>query len=219
VYPDAVVGTSIRILIADDHKLVRQGLTRILSAEPDFQVVAEAGDCSATLQMVDAHPADILLLDLTMPGRGGVEVLREVRDKHPDLKVLVLTMHAEEQFAVRVMRAGAAGFLTKDAAGDQLVQAIHAVRARGKYVSPTVAEQLARDVDGSTRRVRREELSDRERQVLLGIAAGQSLTAIAQSMSLSVKTVSTYRTRLLRKLDLHSNADLVKFAIETGLTA
>jgi two-component system invasion response regulator UvrY len=213
------MGTPIRILIADDHTLVRQGITRILSGEPDLRVVAEAGDGASTLRMVESHAADVLLLDLTMPGRGGVEVLREVRDRFPDLKVLVLTMHAEEQFAVRVMRAGAAGFLTKDAAGDQLVQAIHAVCTRGKYVSPGVAEQLALVVDGSARRVKREELSDRERQVLVGIAAGQSLTAIANSMSLSVKTVSTYRTRLLRKLDLHSNADLVKFAIETGLTA
>jgi two-component system, NarL family, invasion response regulator UvrY len=213
------MATPIRVLIADDHQLVRQGLTRILSAEPDLTVVAEAGDSTATIAMVESHPADVLLLDLTMPGGGGVEVLRELRHRFPALKVLVLTMHAEDQFAVRVMRAGAAGFLTKDAAGDQLVQAIHTVYTRGKYVTASVAEKLALDLDQTTPRVRREELSDRERQVLVGIAAGQSLTGLAQSMLLSVKTVSTYRTRLLLKLDLHSNADLVKFAIETGLTA
>ena len=209
----------IRLLIADDHKLVREGLVRILLNGPGFAVVGEAADCAATLRMVETQAADVLLLDLTMPGRGGMEVLREVRTRFPELKVIVLTMHAEEQFAVRVMRMGAAGFLTKDAAGEQLVQAIRAVVTRGKYVSPSVAEHLALDVDATTRRVTREDLSERERQVLAGIAAGQGLTAIASTMSLSVKTVSTYRTRLLRKLGLRSNADLVRYAIEIGLTA
>jgi len=213
------MGTPIRILIADDHTLVREGLRRILSTRGDLHVVAESSDCQSTLQMIDEHAADILLLDLTMPGRGGMEILREVRTRAPGLKVLVLTMHPEDQFAVRALRAGASGFLTKDVATDELLRAIDAVHSRGKYVTPGVAERLAHDVDASLYKAPKEELSERERQVLIAIAAGQSLTSIAQSMSLSVKTVSTYRTRVLRKLGLQSNADLVKFALERGLTA
>jgi two-component system, NarL family, invasion response regulator UvrY len=209
----------VRIQIADDHQLVRQGLVRILSEEPDFEVVGEAGDCPATLAMVAADVPDVLLLDLSMPGRGGLDVLRELRAQHPELRVIVLTMHAEEQFAVRAMRLGAAAYLTKDSAGQQLVTAIRSVLARGTYVSPGVAEALAFDVDTTARRKRSDELSARERLVFQGIAAGRSLTAIAESMSLSVKTVSTYRTRVLRKLGLRTNADLVKRAMDLGLTS
>lgn len=208
----------ITLQIANDHRLVREGLVRILGAEPDLTVIGQASDSSTTLAMLDAQIPDVLLLDLSMPGRGGMEMLREVRTRWPALKVIILTMHDEEQFAVRAMRMGAAGFLTKDAAGEQLVHAVRIACARGKYVSPAVAERLAFDVDLSAPRAKREELSDRERQVLRGIVAGHSLTSIADTMSLSVKTVSTYRTRLLRKLGLKSNADLVKYALEHRLT-
>jgi DNA-binding NarL/FixJ family response regulator len=209
----------IRIQIADDHRLLRQGLVRILGAEADLTVIGEARDCGETLAMVEQERPDILLLDLSMPGRGGLDVLRQVRTRWPRLRVIVLTMHAEEQFAVRVMRMGAAGYVTKDSAGEELVHAIRAVCTRGKYVSARVAEQLAFDCDVSACRTRRETLSEREHEVLQAIAAGRALTDVAHSMALSVKTVSTYRTRVLRKLGLHSNADLVKHAIRSGVTA
>jgi DNA-binding NarL/FixJ family response regulator len=204
----------IRVQIADDHQLVRQGLMRILHAEPDITVVGEANDCPSTVAMVDAAPPDILLLDLSMPGRGGLDVLKDLRARHPALRVIVLTMHAEEQFAVRAMRLGAAGYLTKDSAGQELVAAIRAVSARGKYVSPSVAEALAFDVEIGERRTEGESLSERERVVFEGIVAGRTLTELADSMALSVKTVSTYRIRLLRKLGVRTNADLVRRSIE-----
>lgn len=205
----------IRVQVADDHQIVRQGLIRILAAEPDVVVVGEAGDCAATLAMVGAAPPDILLLDLSMPGRGGLDVLKVVRETWPAIRVIVLTMHAEAEFGVRAMRLGAAGYVTKDAAASELIKAIRHVWRRGKYVSSAMAEALAFDIDGSTG-PRSSELSDRERTVYRGIAAGRSLTDIAGAMSLSVKTVSTYRARLLGKLGLRTNADLVRHAVEAA---
>jgi DNA-binding NarL/FixJ family response regulator len=209
----------IRVQIADDHQLVRQGLVRILTAEPDMQVIGEAADCASTLTMVERELPDTLLLDLSMPGRGGLEVLKELRARYPALRVIVLTMHEEAQFAVRSMRMGAAGYLTKDSAGNELVTAIRRVMTRGKYVSPDVGEALALEMDATSTRPARDELSDRERLVFEGIVAGRSLTAIAESLALSVKTVSTYRTRLLRKLGLRTNAELVKYGIDRGVVS
>ncbi len=207
----------IKILIADDHPVVRQGLKQVLADESDMKVSGEAANANELLQKVRRESWDIVLLDITMPGRGGLEVLKDLRRERGKLPVLVLSMHPEDQFGVRVLKAGAAGYMTKYSAPEELVKAIRKVCAGGKYISPLLAEQLAARLDADEPRPPHEFLSDREYQVMCLIASGKKVGAIAKDLSLSVKTISTYRLRVLEKMLLKTNAELTRYAIERGL--
>ncbi len=207
----------IKILIADDHPIVRQGLRQILSETPDMAVAGEAVNGQETLAQVRAGGWDVLVLDITMPDRSGFDILKDLKYERPDLPVLILSIHAEEQFAVRLLKAGAAGYLTKENAPDELIKAIRKVVSGGKYISRTLAETLAVGLDTAAEQPRHETLSDREFQVMQLMASGKTLADIAETLSLSPKTVSTYRTRLLEKMDLRTNADIIRYAVENGL--
>lgn len=207
----------IKVLIADDHPIVRQGLRQILSATADMVVAGEAVNGQEALDQVRGGGWDVLVLDITMPGRSGFDILKELKYEQPDLPVLVLSIHAEEQFAVRVLKAGASGYVTKENAPNELVRAIRKVVSGGRYISPGLAETLAFGLDVTSDRPRHETLSDREFQVMQLIARGKTLMEIAEVLSLSAKTVSTYRTRLLEKLNLKTNAELMRYAIDNRL--
>jgi len=207
----------INVVVVDDHAVVREGLKRIISENPGMTVSGEAGDGYEAMSVVKANPCDVVLLDITMPNRNGLDVLKQIRAESPRLPVLVLSMHAEDQYAIRVLRAGAAGYLTKESAPAKLVQAIRKVVRGGKYVSPTLAEKLVFDLDTDTDKVPHETLSDREFQVLCMIASGKTVGDIAEELALSVKTISTYRVRILEKLQMKNNAEITRYAIKQGL--
>jgi DNA-binding NarL/FixJ family response regulator len=207
----------LRVLIADDHAVVRQGLRQILGDIPELSVVGEAQNGEDTLSQVRAQPWDVLVLDMSMPGRGGLDILKDVRRERPETRVLVLSMHPEDQFAVRMLKAGASGYLTKETATDELVKAVRKVMTGGKYISPTLAEKLAFDVDADSDRPLHDKLSDREFQVMGRLAAGRTVQEIADELMLSPKTISTYRARVLEKLGLKSNAELIHYAIGNKL--
>ena len=207
----------IRILIADDHAIVRRGLKHIVSEQPDMTVVGEAENARQVLDLVRTGEWDVIVLDINMPGRSGLEVLRELRREHPKLPVLVLSVHPEDQYGVRVLKAGAAGYLTKDSAPDELVQAIRKVHRGGKYVSASLAEVLAFELETETDQPRHKSLSDREYQVMTMIASGKTVGEIGEELSLSVKTISTYRARVLGKMKMRTNAELTHYAIQNQL--
>jgi len=202
-----------RVLIADDHAIVREGLKRILAADPAFTVAGEAKDGHEVLAAVRAGGFEVLLLDLSMPGRSGIELIGQVKVERPELRVLVLSMHGEQQYAVRAIRAGAAGYLTKDAAPTQLVEALRKIAAGGLFITPAVAEAIAIGLQTPGEELPHKRLSDREHEVFLLLAAGQSVTAIAERLHLSVKTVSTHKTHIHEKLGLGSLAELVRYAV------
>lgn len=206
-----------KCLIADDHAVVRAGLTRMLAQEFPDTSFGSAANTAETLDQVAQEPWDLLVLDLSLPGRGGLEVLREVRILHPRLPVIVFSMHPEEQYGARVLRAGASGFLSKEASSEQIVAAVRTVLAGRRFVSPMLAEILATNLaagDAPPHTL----LSDREFQVLCLIAQGRSVGEIAEQLSLSSKTVSTYRTRILEKLALKSTSELIRYTIDHNLT-
>jgi two-component system invasion response regulator UvrY len=207
----------LKVLIVDDHAVVRQGLRQILTEIPELSVVAEAENGQDALNKVRAEPWDVLVLDMSMPGRSGLDILKDVRRERPETRVLVLSMHPEDQFAVRMLRAGASGYLTKETAPDQLVAAVRKVLTGGRYISPSLAEKLAFDVDRDSDRPLHEKLSDREFQVLRRLAMGKTVQEIAAELMLSPKTISTYRARVLEKLELKSNAELIHYAIGNKL--
>ena len=207
----------IRVLIADDHAVVRQGLKQILGDAPGMVVAGEATNGQEVLDRIRAETWDLVVLDISMPDRSGLDVLKEIRAERPQLPVLVLSMYPEDQYAMRVLKAGASGYLTKDSAAEELVKAIHKVVSGGRYVSPYLAERLAFDLGVDSSKLPHESLSDREFQVLRLIAAGKSAKEIAAELSLSAKTVSTYRARLLEKMSLGTNAELIHYAIEKHL--
>lgn len=204
----------LRILIADDHPIVREGLKRVLSSESDMRVEGEAADSEATLELARAKDWDVVVLDLAMPGRGGLEVLNLLRREKPTLPVLVLSVHPEDQLALQVLKAGASGYLNKEAASEELIGAIRRVVGGGKYISPTLAEGVVFGLASESTGEPREILSDREHQVMNLLVAGRTVTEIAGMLSVSVKTVSTLRHRLLSKLKLRNNAELIRFAFE-----
>jgi DNA-binding NarL/FixJ family response regulator len=206
----------IRVLIADDHAIVRKGLRQI-AEEQGSMAVSEAADGQECLDKLRQEHWDALVLDINMPGRHGLDVLQVIRDSRPDLPVLVLSMHPEDQYAMRVLKSGAAGYMNKDAAPNELVQAIEKVVAGGRYISPALAEKLAFEIAGGSDKLPHEKLSDREYRVLVMIGAGRSVSQIAEELSLSVKTVSTYRARVLEKMSLSTNADLIRYAIDHNL--
>lgn len=203
----------IKILIADDHAIVRKGLVQILADNPDVIAVDEASDGQEALVKVNGGDFDLVLLDISMPGRGGLDVLKELKTRNPRLPVLILSMHPEEQYAVRALRSGASGYLTKGSASEELVNAIRKVLSGGKYISSSLAEKLADALNIHTEKKLHETLSNREYQVLRMVGAGKTATEIAAEMSLSVKTISTFRTRMLRKMGMTNNAELTRYAI------
>lgn len=207
----------IRLFIADDHPVVRAGLRGIVDGEPDFEVVGEAYDGGDMLARIGRTPAEVLLLDVSMPGPGFLEVLRGLKQDHPRVAVLVLSVHPEDQYAVRALRAGAAGYLTKDHSPEELVAAIRKVHRGGKYVSPSLAERLAVGLEIGANDSPHEQLSNREYDVLCLLGSGRTVKEIASRLALSPKTVSTYRARVLEKMKLATNADLVRYAAQHGL--
>lgn len=207
----------IRIVIADDHTIMREGLKRILDGADDIQVVGEAVDGFEALAHVRKGGFDLLMLDLSMPGRSGVELIRQIKDEVPKLPILILTMHEEEQYAVRAIRAGARGYLTKESAGTQLVSAIRKVASGRPYISLEVAEQLAMDVMPSSEDLPHKQLSNREFEVFTLLVSGKSITEIADFLHLSAKTVSTHKTRILTKMSMNSLAEMVQYAVQHRL--
>jgi len=207
----------IRILIADDHAIVRAGFRELLGQRGGIQVVGEAENGDLALALVASTPADVLLLDVSMPGPSFLDVLREVRALAPSLKVLVLTMHPEDQFAARALRAGAAGYLTKDRTPEELIEAVTRVARGGRYITRALAERLAETLVGDFSAPMHDLLSDREMEVLLLLGAGNTVKEAAAAMRLSVKTVSTFRARLLGKMGFSNNADIVQYVARNHL--
>ncbi|MGC2944345.1 response regulator [Burkholderia ambifaria] len=207
----------IRVLIADDHALVRDGLRHILQNASGFAVAGEACDSASTIAIVRGTDANVLVLDLSMPGRNGVELIKQIRDEKPALHVLVLTMHAEQQYAVRAFRAGASGYMTKESASAELVAALTKIAAGGVYVSLTMAEQFAQSLNEPTDLLPHQRLSDREFEVFRRVTIGESISEIAQALCISVKTVSTYKTRILEKMQMPNDTALVRYAMRHKL--
>ncbi|WP_019448219.1 response regulator transcription factor [Cupriavidus sp. BIS7] len=206
-----------RVMIADDHAVVRDGLRQILERAGRFEVVAEAADGTQVLSLVRESSPQVLLLDLSMPGRSGLELIRLLRDQHPALRILVLTMHAEEQYIVRAFQAGAAGYLTKESAATELVSAIVKVANGETYVSMAIAEKIATSLQDHRGEAPHMRLSDRELEVYRRLVLGEPLTSIASALCVSAKTVSTYKMRLMEKMQLASDAALVRYAMRNHL--
>jgi DNA-binding NarL/FixJ family response regulator len=207
----------IRLAIADDHPIVREGLRRIAMDDAGITVTGEASSAAELFRLLSQAAVDVVLLDVSMPGATFVETVERLRETHPSVKILVLSVHPEDQWAVRALRAGASGYLTKDQSPEQLVNAIRRVARGGRYVSETLADQLAGLADRGRMRVAHEMLSDREFEVLRALGSGMTVKDVAQQLSLSPKTVSTYRSRVLDKMDLKSTADLVRYAMAHDL--
>ena len=203
----------IRIVLADDHTIVREGLKQLLAAAPGFQVVAEAANGHEAIAHVRALDFDVLLLDMSMPGKSGIELIRQVHAEKPKVRILVLSMHEEHQYAVRAIRAGASGYLTKESASKQLVEAIRKVAGGGAFISAEVAQQLALGAMPGATGPLHGTLSDREYEVFLLIARGKSISDIAEGLSLSVKTVSTHKANILEKMNLQTAGDLIRYAL------
>jgi DNA-binding NarL/FixJ family response regulator len=207
----------IRILVADDHAVVREGVRRILADTTDLRVVGEACTGPEVIAQVATQPLDIVLLDISLPGRNGLDVLQHLKHAYPTLHALIFSMHPEQQYAVRALKAGAAGYLTKDSLPDELVTAVRQVARGGRYINSALAEHLFLEVTNGGNEPLHTRLSDREYQVLCLLAGGHTITTIATELALSVKTVSTYRTRILEKLQLKTTASLIHYAIRHRL--
>lgn len=208
----------IRVIIVDDHEIVRKGLIQIMTDVTDIEISGEAGDANEALTLIRAGGCDVAVIDLTMPGKSGLDLLLELRREYPRLPVLVLSMHAEDEYAVRVIKAGASGFLTKRSAPRELIGAVRKVYQGGRYISTPVAEALASSIQTGGDRAPHEKLSDREFQVMRMIAAGRSLREIADELSLSEKTIGTYRTRILEKMGMKKNVELVRYVLLNNLS-
>jgi DNA-binding NarL/FixJ family response regulator len=207
----------IKVLIADDHAVVRRGLRQILAETPDILVGGEASSAPEVREKVGAERWDVVLLDVSMPGGNGIELIGELRKQNPSPRVLVLTVHPEDQYAVRAIRAGAAGFLTKECAPEKLIEAVRKVAGGGRYISLELAEALASVVAGDGSSAPHELLSDREFEVFKMLASGKTVSQVAQDLSLSVKTVSTHRTRILQKMAMTTNAELTHYAVRNRI--
>jgi DNA-binding NarL/FixJ family response regulator len=207
----------IKIIIADDHPIVRAGMKQIISEASDLMVADEANDGHKLLNKIKVDHYDVVILDITMPHMDGLDVLKQLKIEKPKLPVIVLSIHPEDQYALRVLKAGASGYVTKASAPDELIDAIRKVYRGGKYISPSIAEKLAFQLDADYKEMPHETLSDREYQVLCMLASGKTVTEIADELALSVKTVSTYRARILEKMDMKNNAELIHYAIQNKL--
>jgi DNA-binding NarL/FixJ family response regulator len=205
-------------LLVDDHEIVRDGLKRIINDSPNLEVKAEANDGIEAIQHLSNSVFDLVILDISMPGKNGIEVLKESKSIHPKIPVLMLSMHEEKQYAIRSFRAGASGYLTKDIASKELVKAILHIMDGHKYINPQVAEVLATSLDKNVEKPLHSFLSDREYEVMIQIASGFSITDISKRLSLSDKTISTYRTRILKKMNFKNNSELTHYAISQKLT-
>jgi len=207
----------IRVAIVDDHAVVRSGLMKILKEEPDMEVIAEADGHNQLFDRLKSVSPDIVVLDISMPGTNGLEIVKELREEYPGIKTLMLSMHPEDRFSVRAIKAGASGYVTKESAADELVEAIRQVYRGGKFITPIVAEKLANSFELESNKPAHERLSDREFQILCLIASGKKLTIIAQDLSLSPATVATYRARILEKMQLKSNVELAGYVLRHNL--
>lgn len=207
----------INVLVADDHAIVRRGIRQILAETSDIVTGGEAGTAEEVRRLVRDQRWDVVLLDIGLPGGSGMELLGEIRRERPELRVLILTVHSEDQYAVRAIRAGAAGFLTKESAPDKLIEAVRKVAGGGRYISTELAETLASVLAGDLSGAPHERLSDREFEILKLLASGKTVSEVAQDLSLSVKTVSTHRTRLLKKMEMRTNAELTHYALRNHL--
>lgn len=210
----------INVIIADDHSIVRSGLRQLLGSADGLRVVGEAADGQALLQLVERLPAHVILLDLSMPGLSGVDLIRRLQTVVPELPILVLSMHVEAQIVGRVLRAGAAGYVTKDCEAGELIAAVRKVAGKGRYIDPALVDSVVfQDTSAQASGRPHDQLSPRELQVLERISAGLALGQIADELHLSPKTVSTHKMRLMQKLDLQTNADVLKYAVRHGLTS
>ena len=207
----------IRVLIADDHPVVRKGLRQLLSETADITVAGEAGNSGDVLNRLTDTPFDVVLLDISMPGRGGMDILRRIKAHKPDIPVLMLSVHPEEQYAVRAIKTGAAGYLTKDCAPEELIKAVRKVASGARYIRESVAERLAFDISSGVGQPVHAVLSDREFEVLRRIGSGKTVSEIAKQMSLSVKTISTYRVRILEKMNMETNAQLMHYCFKNNI--
>ncbi len=207
----------IRILIADDHPIVREGYKKILMSQPDMDVTGEAGNGQEVLDLIQKKEFDLILLDISMPGRSGLEILKELKGQKPHLPVMILSIYPEEQYAVRAFRDGASGYLTKASTPKELISAIRKVSQGGRYVTEALAEKLTYFLHGDVEKAPHEKLSDREYQVMLLIASGKTVTQIADELCLSVKTISTYRRHILEKMQFSTNAEITMYAIQNKL--
>lgn len=207
----------IKIVIADDHDIVRAGLKQIIADEEDMEVAGEANSGEKLIELIKKNDYDVVLLDLKMSGMNGIEVMKHIKAIKPAIPVIVLSMHAEDQYAVRTIKAGASGYITKETAGDSLISAVKRVVAGGKYISPTLAETLAESVAGGGNELPHENLTDREFQVLCMIASGKTVSEIGSELFLSVKTISTYRQRILEKMNMKNNSELTHYVIKNNI--
>ncbi|PKN05611.1 MAG: DNA-binding response regulator [Deltaproteobacteria bacterium HGW-Deltaproteobacteria-9] len=207
----------IRILIADDHPIVRAGFKQVISDTPDLIVADEAGNGQEVLQYLKKKKYDVVLLDISMPGKNGLEILKDLKADYPKLPVLILSIYPEEQYAIRALRAGAAGYLTKASAPNELISAIRKISAGGRYISASLAEKLANYLNADMTKSPHETLSDREHQVMQLIASGKTVSEIAASLNLSVKTISTYRSHILEKMKMKNNAEITLYAVQNKL--
>lgn len=207
----------IRILIADDHPIVREGYKKILMSQPDMDVTGEAGNGQEVLDLIQKKDFDLILLDISMPGRSGLEILKELKSQKPHLPVMILSIYPEEQYAVRAFRDGASGYLTKASTPKELISAIRKVSQGGRYVTEALAEKLTYFLHGDVDKAPHEKLSDREFQVMLLIASGKTVTQAAEELCLSVKTISTYRRHILEKMQFTTNAEITMYAIQNKL--
>lgn len=206
-----------RVLIADDHPVVRQGVKQILTEELELQQFGEARNAKEVLENVSRKKWDILILDINLPDMNGLEILRQLKKVHPDLPVLVLTVFDEDQIAIRVLKAGASGFVTKETMPNELIAAVKKIHSGGRYVSPSLAEKLVFNIYSEDEKPVHHRLSNREYQVICLIAAGKSVKQIAEELYLSIQTIRTYRTRILEKMEMSTDADLIHYAIQHGL--
>ena len=207
----------IKVLLADDHKMFREGLKQILADTSDIAVIDEAENTAEVMSKVRKQDFDIVILDISMPGRNGVDIISELKNRDPELQVLILSMHPEEHYAVRSIKEGAAGYITKNRAPRELISAIRKIAKGRKYISSTVAEQLAIEIEKDHIGLPHEKLSDREYQVMCMIASGKTVNEIANELALSISTISTNRTRILRKMNMKNNAEITYYAVKHGL--
>ena len=207
----------IRIIIADDHPIVRAGLKQLIAEDAGITVAGEASNGIELLEKVRHEIYDVIVLDLTMPGMDGIDVLKQLKIEKPRIPVIILTVHPESQYALRILKAGASGYLTKESAPNELIKAVRKVHGGGKYINPSLAEKIAFALDDDAGKPPHETLSDREYQVFCLIGSGKTVSQIAEALSLSVKTISTYRTRVLEKMQMHNNAELIHYAIQNDL--
>jgi DNA-binding NarL/FixJ family response regulator len=207
----------IKIIIADDHSVVRRGIKQILTDEFDIQVIAEAANTDELCNLLKISPCDLVILDITMPGKSGLDAIYDIKKFYPNVKILILSMHPEEEIAMRAIKTGADGYLNKDSVPEELIRAIRKLISGGKYISPALSDALISKLQNNISEHPHDELSQREFQVLCLIASGYSLTEIAEKFSLSIKTISTYRSRILEKLNLKSNVEITHYAIKHKL--